>query len=684
MLNYFRNGENGGNMKPIDLIIVSLTRKLFTIKKYPINSLTLLSGIFFLLIPLLAYYQYQWLGKLSEGEKDRLKNTLKFSSQQFIKEFDSQLSELYQHFDTSGLRKNNGAEVTAEQIHKSLIDFRDRSNHPSLIESVSYLTIDKKNQDYEYWEFDDTTISLISKSWPDYLSHLHGMIKPKTHKDEIYKFKIIQGLQFENVPFFVIPIISTEQNFTLTKDKLFSAPKYLIIKLNYEVLKNDILPTLYNSYYKTNDDLNYNLTIFNKETNQILFSSDPVNSDTVNLTFDYESPIGNMKSSNFVFNHLIGERTPETVKKEITSKLKSEKSNVAGSYVFSTTTSDDLPVTVINQEKSGNSFSSSYQTNNRVKVQLNSLVKEKADDFAQSIQIFSIVNNEISIEHNSASWMLGIQHFDGSLDSAVSNARTRNIIISFTVLALLGFTLLFAIIAVSRSQKLASQQMEFVATVSHELRTPLAVIRSAAENLTDGIVVGAEQNKKYGNLILDNGRRLSDMVEQVLEFSGIQSQNKKCNFQLTETVKYFSDIIQDFQSNNYNADLQLDIKISTTLPAAEIDRLAIKSVCVNLLQNAVKYSNPPKHIFFEVNHHTNEIYVVVKDNGIGIDEKDIPDLFQPFFRGKNATELQIKGTGLGLSLVKSIVNAHRGKIELKSKLNSGTEIKVTLPVRRNE
>lgn len=669
-------------MKPIDSIIVGLTRKLFTVKKYPINSLTILSGLFFLLIPLLAFYQYQWLGKLSEGEKERLKNTLKFSSQQFIKEFDSQLSDLYKYFDISEFNQNNKSGIDPVKIQKALNDYRNQSSYPEFIESVEYLTMDSKHQNYVFLSYNVMNNSWESKDWPTYLNKLHDIIKPQSSSSDMYKFKIVQGLQFDSVPYFVIPLISKIQTFAPTKDKLFSAPKYLIIKLNYDVLRRNILPALYNSYYKTNDDLNYNLTIFNKETKQVLFSSDSIDSSAEDLTFDYESSIGNMRTSNFIFNHLVADKAPEILQSEIAAKFRTGKSKIAGSYVFSTSTTDDLPVTIINQEKSENGFSTSYQTSNKVKVQLNTLGKEKENAFAQSIQIFSVMDNNFTVEQNASSWMLGIQHFDGSLDLAVSNARTKNILISFTVLTLLGLTLLFTIIAISRSQKLAAQQMEFVATVSHELRTPLAVIRSAAENLTDGIVIGAEQNKKYGNLILDNGRRLSEMVEQVLEFSGIQSQNKKYNFQLTETVNYFSEIITDFQSNNQENDVQFDVKISTTTPAAEIDRLEIKSVCVNLLQNAVKYSNPPKRIAFEVNHHHDELFFIVKDNGIGIDEKDISDLFQPFFRGRNATDLQIKGTGLGLSLVKSIVTAHNGKVDLKSKINTGTEIKISLPIRR--
>ena len=114
-------------------------------------------------------------------------------------------------------------------------------------------------------------------------------------------------------------------------------------------------------------------------------------------------------------------------------------------------------------------------------------------------------------------------HSSGSLEAAVSSQRRRNLAISSSVLGLLGASMGLLVLATRRAQRLARQQMEFVAAVSHELRTPLAVIRSAAENLADGVVHDEAQIRRYGELMRTEGRRLTDMVEQILEFAGIQS-----------------------------------------------------------------------------------------------------------------------------------------------------------------
>src|SRR5204862_5942173 len=120
-------------------------------------------------------------------------------------------------------------------------------------------------------------------------------------------------------------------------------------------------------------------------------------------------------------------------------------------------------------------------------------------------------------------WIVRARHREGSLDAIVTRSRRRNMAISLGVLGLLGASFLLVIASAQRQRRLARQQMEFVAAVSHELRTPLAVIRSAGENLADGVVADSAQMKRYGALIETEGRRLGDMVERVLQFAGIGS-----------------------------------------------------------------------------------------------------------------------------------------------------------------
>jgi signal transduction histidine kinase len=120
-------------------------------------------------------------------------------------------------------------------------------------------------------------------------------------------------------------------------------------------------------------------------------------------------------------------------------------------------------------------------------------------------------------------WTLVVQHASGSLDTLVAQGRRRNLLLSFGILALLGVSVSLIAINAQRSQRLATQQMDFVATVSHELRTPLTVIQSAAQNLSAGVITDPARARQYGELIDAEGRRLTDMVEQILEFAGLAS-----------------------------------------------------------------------------------------------------------------------------------------------------------------
>ena len=119
-----------------------------------------------------------------------------------------------------------------------------------------------------------------------------------------------------------------------------------------------------------------------------------------------------------------------------------------------------------------------------------------------------------------ARWRLLVKHPAGSLEAAVDAARRRNVLISSGILGLLAASMVMLVVSTRRAQQLARQQMEFVAAVSHELRTPLAVVRSAADNLADGVVHDEEQVRQYGALVRSEGRRLTEMVEQILDMRG--------------------------------------------------------------------------------------------------------------------------------------------------------------------
>ncbi|MGH9803379.1 MAG: sensor histidine kinase [Blastocatellia bacterium] len=227
--------------------------------------------------------------------------------------------------------------------------------------------------------------------------------------------------------------------------------------------------------------------------------------------------------------------------------------------------------------------------------------------------------------------------------------------------------------------------MEFVAGVSHELRTPLAVICSAAENLADGVIDSGDQIKRYGGLIRDEGRRLTGMVEQVLEFAGAQSGRKTYELRPTDLHHVIEDAVAACHLQLVEGGFELEQNIAADLPMINADAVALSRAIQNLLNNAMKYSGESRWIGLsaEWDNLPNcpaEIRVKVSDRGFGIAPSELPHIFEPFYRGKEIVASQIHGNGLGLSLVKHIVGEHGGRVSVESTAGQGSEFVLLLPV----
>ncbi|HXG64870.1 MAG TPA: HAMP domain-containing sensor histidine kinase, partial [Blastocatellia bacterium] len=281
-------------------------------------------------------------------------------------------------------------------------------------------------------------------------------------------------------------------------------------------------------------------------------------------------------------------------------------------------------------------------------------------------------------------WVLALKHRAGSLDAAVAVGRRRNLAISFGILLLLAASMAFIVASTRRAERLARQQMEFVAGVSHELRTPLAVICSAGENLADGLISEREQVKQYGALIQGEGRRLSEMVEQVLEFAGIQSGRRVYKMQSVAAGDLIEGALADARLLIHESGFTVEKEIQSNLPQVMADAPALRRALVNLINNAVKYGGESRWLKIQAQTATGErgpeAQITVEDRGVGIEAGDLPHIFEPFYRGREAVASQIHGSGLGLSLVKHIVESHGGRVMAKSEPGKGSSFTISLPV----
>ncbi|MBQ4544665.1 MAG: HAMP domain-containing protein [Oscillospiraceae bacterium] len=228
-------------------------------------------------------------------------------------------------------------------------------------------------------------------------------------------------------------------------------------------------------------------------------------------------------------------------------------------------------------------------------------------------------------------------------------------------------------------QKLENSRREFVANVSHELRTPLTNVKSYTETLAESPDAPDEMKKQFFGVILNETDRMTRIVKDLLTLSRLDSAKmdwKNETFSLKKSVENaYRAMEMEARRNGH----KLTMSVDASLPSFFGDRERIEQVFINLLSNAVKYTPEGGRIDFSAENYDSFIKITVKDNGIGIPEKDMPRLFERFYRVDKARSREMGGTGLGLAIAKEIVEHHGGEIRLESKYGSGTTVSVILP-----
>jgi two-component system phosphate regulon sensor histidine kinase PhoR len=220
---------------------------------------------------------------------------------------------------------------------------------------------------------------------------------------------------------------------------------------------------------------------------------------------------------------------------------------------------------------------------------------------------------------------------------------------------------------------------DFVANVSHELKTPLASIKGFIETLEDGAIDDKENAQRFIRIIKKHANALNTIIDDLLSLSELELGKSRlhwsgCNLQelVEETTLGFGHALSIKEhkiKTQYNGK---DFNIFA-------DRSRIEQVLVNLLDNAIKYTDPGGRVKIILTEHNYTCSVTVEDNGMGIPQDHANRVFERFYRVDKARSRDLGGTGLGLSIVKHIVSLHNGTIRLDSTVNKGTRITVTLP-----
>lgn len=273
---------------------------------------------------------------------------------------------------------------------------------------------------------------------------------------------------------------------------------------------------------------------------------------------------------------------------------------------------------------------------------------------------------------------LRVRHRAGSLDAVVAQTRLRNLAVTFAILLLMGAALAAILVSTRRAQRLASLQMDFVTGVSHELRTPLTVIRTAAYNLRGKLAANPAMVEKYGALIQKESERLTEIVEQVLEFARSRSAAGALQPEPVPVAAAVEQALASCQPLIDAASVRVETSLPEDLPLVLAEPRALAHCIQNLVSNAVKYGGDARWAGISASRSGEFVEIRVADRGPGIPAAELPHVFDPFFRGRSAVDNQVHGTGLGLALVKSAVESFGGEVSVRSREGRGTEFVLRL------
>jgi signal transduction histidine kinase len=233
---------------------------------------------------------------------------------------------------------------------------------------------------------------------------------------------------------------------------------------------------------------------------------------------------------------------------------------------------------------------------------------------------------------------------------------------------------------VYREMNLARLKSDFVANVSHELRTPLALIRLYAETLELGRLNAKEKYQEYFRIIREESERLTALINNILDFSRIEAGRKEYEFKETNLPELVCSTLDSYRFQIEQNGFTFEENIAHDIPPVNVDREAIARSLLNLVNNALKYSKDQKYIGVTLYRANGSVKLEVRDRGIGIPAAEQDKIFEKFYRCGDPLVHNIKGSGLGLSLVRHIVRAHGGNVQVESAPEKGSKFTIELPI----
>ena len=242
----------------------------------------------------------------------------------------------------------------------------------------------------------------------------------------------------------------------------------------------------------------------------------------------------------------------------------------------------------------------------------------------------------------------------------------------------LGAVVLFRDLSGSRQTE--TLRRDFVANVSHELRTPLSILRGYLETLLENPKQPPAELLRIFEVMERHSNRLTLLVDDVLSLARLEGPGASLDFTTIRPAAFLGGMMRDWEKQFAARNLTAHLEAADDLPPLPADEARLQEIIYNLLENAVKYSNDGGRIEVRATREDEAICFSVTDHGIGIPARDLPRIFERFFRADKSRQRDRGGTGLGLAIVKHIAQLHGGHVTAESAPGAGTTVRVYLPL----
>lgn len=634
-----------------------------------VSAVTVLVGLVMLLVPALAYMQYQWLGQLSTAERERMQRTLRTAAAQFATEFDTELSRALVGLQVDGATIRDENWTGYAQRYSA---WTNSASEPRLVREVllvdtlpgtdlpaigSQEAVPIERLRVRRWNAQ--TLVFDAAEWTDDLAPLRASLS--TH---FIGFSVERprnsGGSGPGGRESRISVSLGDDNTLVSPVTLFELPDgrrgppkitilgFTVVRLDPSVVRDTLLASLATRHFHGDDEeVDYRVAVVHKD-------------DPASVVWESEPGVARLiAASPDVTTSFMGPR-PEQM------------------FVFARggngPTPPAPPAPPAGPAPEPHPVDAKMRTENLVVSMIERETRENGPS--------RIITRSSQFNPFEDRWVLMAKHRAGSLEAAVAAVRQRNLLVSSSVLLLLTMAIGLIVVSARRAQELARQQMEFVAAVSHELRTPVSVIGAAAGNLADGVVGDPARVRKYGETIQGEARRLAETVERVLQLAGIAAGRAAAAQVPVSPSDLIHGSIGACRNEIENAGVQVEIAVAPDLPPVMGDVTALRSALQNLISNAVKYGGDARWVRVSAagsGAAAKNVVFTVEDQGLGIDADDRKHIFEPFYRGREAVSKQIQGSGLGLNLVARIAEAHGGKVNVTSEPGKGSVFTLTLP-----